>query len=370
MDELRDWLALYTIPQCGFATVLKLLTIFSTPAALLSASTRELRHAGATELLVMHLQKPDWQRVEACLSWREKSGRDILHWHDSRYPLLLREIASPPLILFVEGKLSLLQQPQLAIVGARQATATGLETAYDFASELTKQGFVITSGLARGIDGASHKGAINEKEKTIAVLGSGLDKIYPSCHQRLAQQIVEKEGALVSEFFPDVPPKAEHFPRRNRIISGLSLGVIVVEAAQRSGSLITARYAAEQGREVFAIPGSIRNPLSEGCHALLKQGATLVESVQDILFELSFSPLLVKESHLSKGLDRASDRLDLESRLDSEDIKLVECLGFETTTVDSLVMRTGLAADRLLARLAWLELQDYISVVPGGYVRK
>jgi DNA processing protein len=370
MDELRDWLALCTIPQCSFASVLKLLTVVPTPAALLAAPHSLLREAGASEALLQHLKKPNWKMVEACLSWREKSGREILHWHDLRYPRLLREIASPPLLLFVEGKLSLLKQRQLAIVGARQATATGLETAYCFANALAKQGFIITSGLARGIDGASHQGSLNEKEKTIAVLGSGLNKIYPAGHMRLAQHIIEAGGALVSEFFPDSPPKAKHFPQRNRIISGLSLGVIVVEAAQRSGSLITARFAAEQGREVFAVPGSIRNPLSAGCHALLKQGATLVENVRDILLALSFLPLLVEDSNNPLAEYTEKNGSDLEHRLDSEDIKLVECLGFETTTIDSLVMRTGLAANKLLARLAWLELQGYIRVAPGGYVRK
>lgn len=366
MDELRDWLALYTLPQCGVTTVLKLLKVFSTPAALLVASHKELLNAGATELLSAHLKNLDWKRVDVCLVWRESEGRDILHWHDSRYPRLLREIASPPLILFVEGDISILQDHQLAIVGTRHPTLTGLETAYQFAHELAKQGFVISSGLARGIDGAGHQGCLAASGKTIAVLGSGLNQIYPTYHQRLARQIVEKGGTLVSEFFPDSPPKAAHFPRRNRIISGLSLGIIVIEAALRSGSLITARYAAEQGREVFTVPGSIRNPLSKGCHALLKQGATLIESSDDILFELSFSPLIDKPKDSSK----VSNRSESSPRLDSDDEKLVECLGFETTTIDTLVMRTGFTADSILARLALLELQGYISTVPGGYARK
>lgn len=366
MDELRDWLALYTLPHCGVATVLKLLQFFPTPAALLSASPKALRYAKATELLITHLKKPDWKRVDACLIWLEKLERDIFHWRDPRYPPLLREIASPPLILFIEGNASILQEHQLAIVGTRQPTPTGLETAYQFASELAGQGFIITSGLARGIDGASHQGCLAVEGKTVAVLGSGLTHIYPTCHQRLAQRIVEKGGALISEFFPDSPPKAEHFPRRNRIISGLSLGIIVIEAALRSGSLITARYAAEQGREVFAVPGSIRNPLSQGCHALLKQGAALIESSQDVLLELSFSPLFTEQK---RGFE-VNSQLGTKSGLDSDNIKLVECLGFETTTIDTLVARTGLTAERLLARLVLLELQGYISTVPGGYVRK
>lgn len=371
MYALRNWLALYTIPQCGFVTISKLLKIFSTPEALLSASSKDLRCAGVSEVLRRHLKKPNWKQVEACLHWQEKLGRTILHWDDPRYPFLLRQIASQPLILFIEGNVSLLGQRQLAIVGARQGSPTGLETSYTFASELAKQGFIITSGLARGIDAASHKGCLSQKEKTIAVLGSGLDRIYPACHQGLAEQILGAGGSLVSEFFPNASAKAEHFPRRNRIISGLSLGVIVVEATLRSGSLITARYAVEQGREVFALPGSIYSPLSEGCHALLKQGAILVESVQDILSELSFlTDFTIKSNRPFLPEPSVRDKSNSSDGLDSEDIKLVECLGFETTTIDTLVARTGLAADKLLSRLTWLELQGHISMVPGGYLRK
>lgn len=407
LDELRYWLALYAIPRCGLITVLKLLKIFSTPSAILLASYEELLDAGVSPSLISHLHNPDWKSVEFCLRWLDKPERYILHWGDSRYPLLLREISSPPPILFVIGELSLLQQQQLAIVGARLPTPTGLEIAYQFASELSKQGFVITSGLARGIDAAAHQGALVTLGRTIAVLGSGLDNIYPVCHQSLAKGILEKGGALLSEFFPNAPPKAEHFPRRNRIISGLSLGVIVIEAALRSGSLITARYAIEQGREVFAVPGSIRNRLSQGCHGLLKEGATLIESCEDVIQGLSFLPkqisklVVARETTLTKAneasfladqereqkkichnechyaglseeievIDSNQQQLDI-SRLDSQDIKLVECLGFETTSIDTLIARTGLRVDKLLARLLVLELQGYIGVVPGGYVRK
>jgi DNA processing protein len=318
--------------------------------------------------------------------------------------MLLREIPYPPLILFVIGELSVLQQRQLAIVGARYPSPTGLEIAYQFANELSERGFAITSGLARGIDGAAHQGALAANGTTIAVLGSGLDNIYPNCHQSLAQTILKKGGVLLSEFFPCSLPKAAHFPRRNRIISGLSLGVIVIEASLRSGSLITAAYALEQGREVFALPGSIRNSLSQGCHALLKEGATLIENCEDVVQGLSFlsNPIskrmmgnkalfdkstkklasTVEQGHEfighNKGQGRVlnktdelnpAQRLDI-ATLDSQDIKLVECLGFETTSVDTLIARTGLRVDKLLARLLTLELQGYISVVPGGYVRK
>lgn len=359
MDELRACLALYTVPQCGFTRMQKLLKVFSTATAVLSAPSEQLRKAGISESLIVGLKNPDWEKVDVCLAWQEKAGQEILHWQDARYPLLLREIPSPPLILFVRGETLCLQQQQLAIVGTRKPTRTGLEIAYQLAGELAQQGFLINSGLARGIDSASHEGCLASHGKTIAILGSGLDEIYPRCHKKLALQIVAEGGTLVSEFLPNAPPRAEHFPQRNRVISGLSRGVIVVEAALRSGSLITARYALEQGREVFAVPGSIRNPASQGCHALLKQGATLVESSHDVSLALSFLPSLTEDLQHQTSF-----------RLDPDDIKLVECLGFETTTFDTLMIRTGLAADKLLAQLTSLELRGYIYAVSGGYARK
>lgn len=407
LNEIGYWLALYTIPRCGLSTVSMLLKTFASPKQILSASYEELLDAGASPILASNLKKPDWRSVELSLRWMEQPRRYILHWSDLLYPALLREISSPPLILFMIGELSLFQQQTLAIVGARNPTHTGLEIAHQLSNELSDQGFIIISGLARGIDGAAHQGALLNKGGTVAVLGSGLEHIYPACHQSLAMDIVEKGGTLISEFFPYSSPKAEYFPRRNRIISGLSLGVIVVEATLRSGSLITARYALEQGREVFAVPGSIRNPLSQGCHALLKEGATLVESNADIIQGLSFLSVKTnswtnesvltdsykaedfvtkkdpktakmkqskhinthKNCELNGNTDKNSSAKSI-SRLDSQDIKLVECLGFETTNIDILMMRTGLTIDKLLARLSTLQLKGYIDVVPGGYVRK
>ena len=448
LEEIGYWLALYTVPRCGLSTVSMLLKKFTTPKRILLASPEELLSVGIDPILAGNLQKPDWKIVEFCLRWVEQPQRYILHWGDLHYPTLLREISSPPLILFIKGELSFLQQKTLAIVGARNPTHTGLEIAHQLATELTDLGFVIISGLAKGIDGAAHQGALLNKGVTVAVLGSGLEHIYPACHQTLAMDIVEKGGVLVSEFFPSSSPKAEYFPRRNRIMSGMSLGVIVVEATLRSGSLITARYALEQGREVFAVPGSIRNPLSQGCHALLKEGATLVESCEDIIQGLSFLPQRSRctnksvsiqsfepEDNTAKKTESKAalyvnqvDNLDLDlipvisqikpvqqkkdlysqqldfcqgaaktkqpecinihedcelsgntdkkssaksiSRLDLQDTKLVECLGFEKTSIDILMARSGLTIDKLLARLSTLQLQGYIDVVPGGYVRK
>lgn len=373
LDEIGYWLALYTVPRCGLSTVLALLKKFANPKQILSTSYSELLSAGVNPILASNLQNPDWKQVELCLKWLEKPQRYILHYGDLHYPSLLREISSPSLILFMKGELSALQRQNLAIVGARNSTYTGLEIAYQLANELSEQKFAIISGLAKGIDGAAHRGALLNRGTTIAVLGSGLEHIYPACHQTLAMDILEKGGALISEFFPYSSPKAEFFPRRNRIISGMSLGVIVVEATLRSGSLTTARYALEQGREVFAVPGSIRNPLSQGCHALLKEGATLVETYEDIILGLSF-----RSSHDNLGLVLSDEiqptspfqqKKDL-TRLDSQDVKLVECLGFEMTSIDGLMARTGLAIDKLLARLSTLQLKGYIDVVPGGYVRK
>jgi DNA processing protein len=395
LDELGYWLALYTIPRCSFSVVSVLLKKFTNPKKILLASYEELLNAGISSTLANNLKNPDWKNVELCLHWAEQPQRYILHWGNLYYPSLLNEISVPPLILFVAGDLSILQQQNLAIVGARNPTPTGLEIAYQLANQLSEQKFSIISGLAKGIDGAAHQGALL-KGTTVAVLGSGLEHIYPACHQTLAMEILEKGGTLISEFFPYASPKAEFFPRRNRIISGMSLGVIVVEATLRSGSLITARYALEQGREVFAVPGSIRNPLSEGCHALLKEGATLIETYEDVINGLSFLPKprvyesvdpIGKKALKSTVKSSQSNNLDLVlnhkishtnsyqlkkdlTGLDSQDIKLVECLGFETTTIDSLVARTGLAIDKLLARLSVLQLKGYIDVVPGGYVRK
>ncbi len=369
MDEtVRHWLALSTLPGCGSMTLLKLLNVFLTPEALLMASETALCAAGASQSCIRRLKTPDWSVVERCLVWQAAATqRHILHWHDWRYPQLLRQIYAPPLVLFVCGDPLLLQQRQLAMVGARKPTHSGLEVAYQWSGELAQQQWVVTSGLAQGIDGASHQGCLNGVGQTIAVLGSGLNRIYPKCHTSLAQKIVQHGGALLSEFFPDTPPRAAHFPQRNRIISGLARGVVVIEAARQSGSLITAQYALEQGRDVFAMPGSIRNLLSQGCHALIKQGAILVEACKDILLELSFYQ---PYSSVIGSTGQSVHEEIQEYKLDSEDKKLVECLGFETTTVDSLIQQLGWPTDRILARLALLELQGHINVVPGGYVRK
>lgn len=282
--QWKHWLALTT--TLSDITLLQLLEYFKDPETILNTPARDLAKQSGLRLEQVTI-RPDWNYIERQLKALVQHNAYLLAWTDSHYPPRLREINRPPPILFIKGNKEALSQPQLAIVGSRQASQYGIETAYRLSREMGQAGLIITSGLALGIDKASHEGALITSSPTIAVLGSGLDIIYPFTHRTLAQHILTKQGTLLSEFPFGTSPKPAHFPQRNRIISGLSLGTLVVEAALRSGSLITARYALEQNREVFAIPGSIYNPLSVGCHQLLKQGAKLVMTPQDILEELS-----------------------------------------------------------------------------------
>jgi DNA processing protein len=287
IDEPAAWLALLRAPGIGTTRIHKLIAYFGSPQAALNGTVTEFTDLGLPQAAQNYIRSPDWQQIEKDLVWLAKPDNRLLTPFDGDYPQLLREIGQPPPLLFVHVDVSVLQEPQIAMVGTRQPSASGQQLARDFAAHLAGFGIVITSGLALGIDAASHHGALAAvKGRTIAVMGTGLDRVYPARHRDLARAIVAQGGALVSEFLPGTPALAEHFPRRNRIISGLSLGTLVVEAALQSGSLITARLAAEQGREVFAIPGSVHNPVARGCHSLIKQGAKLVETATDILEEL------------------------------------------------------------------------------------
>lgn len=280
--------------------------------------------------------------------------RHLVSIDDPRYPARLREIGDPPRALHCQGDVALLRQPQVAIVGARAATPQGLETAAAFAGELARRGLVITSGLALGIDGAAHRGALAAGGPTVAVCGTGLDRTYPSQHRELGREIAAR-GLLVSELPLGAPPLPHHFPRRNRIISGLSLGVLVVEAAPQSGSLGTARCATEQGREVFAIPGSIHSPASRGVHALIRQGAKLTESVDDILEEIAAPGALPYARPAAAAIE-----------LDPLQRRVLEALGFDATPFDHLVERLELPVERLSEALMALELQGVIAAAPGG----
>ena len=314
------------------------------------------------------LHYPDRRQIEADRQLVEREQWTVLSADDPQYPSRLLELAHPPAILFVAGDVSLLHAAQLAIVGSRHPTANGRLTARDFACYFASLGLVITSGLALGIDAAGHDGALAATNgRTIAVCGTGLDVCYPAEHRRLAERILAQGGALVSEFPPGTPPRPAHFPQRNRLISGLSLGVLVVEAAARSGSLATARCAAEQGREVFAVPGSIHSPQSRGCHALLRQGAVLVENADDVLSELKI-PL---ENQLV-GIPSHSPNpfADGRSRLDNPREILLDALGFEPTSLDALIASTGLSSTSVASLLLALELEGRVaSDAAGRYFR-
>ncbi len=285
MNGAEYWLALARAPRLKPINYLDLLKHFGNPRAVFDAAPNEWQALKLSANLINYLQNPNWYFVEKDIQWLAQQSHHLLTLHDPNYPQLLREIYDPPLLLFIQGDYSLLSSQQIAIVGTRRSSRYGEQIAGEFANALSHQGFCITSGMALGIDGASHRGALAATGKTIAVVGQGLNIIYPPQHQILAHQIIQT-GALVSEFTPDTPIKRENFLRRNRIISGLSLGTLLIETPQRSGALSTARSAIEQGREVFAIPGSIHNPLVKGCHQMIKDGAKLVENLEDIIQEL------------------------------------------------------------------------------------
>ncbi len=311
--------------------------------------------------LKKYLENPDWKSVEADLQWAKRPSNHLITIQHSLYPVRLKEIHNPPPVLFVTGDPEVLSTPQLAMVGSRNPSVSGKETAYEFAYHLASSGITITSGLAIGIDGICHKGALEADGLTIAVTGTGLDRVYPASQHQLAHSIAE-HGALVSEFPPGTEVRPGNFPRRNRIISGLSLGTLVVEAAQKSGSLITARLASEQGREVFAIPGSIHNPLSRGCHSLIRQGAKLVETAGDILEELA--PQL---SELLRPKERERNDFAADERVaDPEYQHLLDCMGFDPVQVDLLIDRSGLTAEEVSSMLILLELEGHVSSAPGG----
>jgi len=279
---------------------------------------------------------------------------------DDDYPELLTQLRDPPQLLYVKGNREALHLPALAIVGSRNPTDGGARNAFDFARHLAKCGFCIVSGLAQGIDAAAHRGALDAGAVTVAILGNGIDSIYPPSNRELAEEIIKK-GAVVSEYPPGTPPMRPYFPQRNRLISGLSLGTLVVEAARRSGSLITARLSSEQGREVFALPGSIHNPLARGCHALLRDGAKLVESADDIMAELA--PLV---THILQTSVESMHKQAARGNDDAEYVKLRKSMGHDPIGIDELVSRSGLTIDEVSSMLLILELDGKIEKLSGG----
>lgn len=361
-DTLRYWLALLHAPGVGTMRFLRILEHTNDLSRFFADRGDVSDELSITPKLRRYLAKPNWGAADTALDWAQNPACHILNLHDPRYPPLLKEIPDPPPLLFVRGDATLLQQPQLAMVGSRNPSAGGKKLAHDFAATLSHQGLLITSGLALGIDAASHQGALDAGCETLAVAGTGLDRIYPARHRELGHAIVE-QGAIVSEFPPGTPPIASNFPRRNRIISGMSLGTLVIEAALKSGSLITARLAAEQGREVFAIPGSIHNPLAKGCHALIQQGAKLTMAASDILEELG--PL----ASFALQHERQPASQDLSPQTTSSQHPLLENMGFEPISIDELVERSGLTAETVSAMLLTMELQGIVTSSGGMYSR-
>jgi DNA processing protein len=348
--ELPGWLRLSLAPGVGGQTLRKLLTEFGLPSRVLAAGRAALaRSVGETLAASITAADGAAAAVDAALAWAEAAGHSIVTLADRAYPPRLLEIPDPPALLYVDGRAELLARPALAIVGSRNATPQGIENAIAFARALSEAGLTIVSGLALGIDAAAHRGALAGEGATVAVLGAGADVAYPPRNRELQREIAAR-GAVVSEFPLGTPAVAGNFPRRNRLISGLARGVLVVEAALASGSLITARLAAEQGRDVFAIPGSIHSPLAKGCHALIKDGAKLVESAADVLGEL--------------GLPAPARTVPQSSPEVAHG--LLEHLGHDPCNVDTLCRRSGLTPDIVSAMLLQLELEGRVASLPGG----
>jgi len=329
-----------------------LLRAFGEPAAILDASRGALA-AVVPAAAVARLKEPlPEASLAAIRAWLAEPGNELLAWDDPDYPRALLELGHAPPVLYFVGRRELLNRPALAIVGSRNATPQGLDNARAFARALADAGLTIVSGLALGIDAAAHEGALDGGGSTLAVVGTGLDRVYPARHRDLAHELAAR-GGLLSEFAPGTPARASHFPRRNRLISGLARGVLVVEAALSSGSLITARYAGEQGREVFAIPGSIHSPLARGCHKLIREGAKLVETAQDVLAELGLG-------------QRTPPAPATAVATEGSHADLLGALGVDPADLDSLAARTGLSAQALCASLLALELDGKVVALPGG----
>jgi len=358
-DETAAWCALLRAPGVGCQTL--------NPLLLAGNSARQLLEhppANVRDPLRSYLRNPDWKGVEADMRWLEQPDNGLLRITDPGYPARLRELPNPPSALFLHGDPDLLSLPQLAIVGSRNPSTGGRRNAHDFAAHLAAAGLVIGSGLAIGIDAAAHQGALDADGLTLAVTGTGLDRVYPAKNRTLAHEIA-MTGLLASEFPTGTPPLAANFPRRNRILAGLSLGTLVVEAALKSGSLITARLATESGREVFAIPGSIHNPLARGCHALIRDGAKLVETGAHVLEELA--PLLSEAGFSTREpAPAASQTPGRDEPMDAQHRELLDAMGFDPVTTDELVKRTGFPAAEVSSILLLLELQGHVSSGAGG----
>jgi DNA processing protein len=350
--HLAAWVRLSLVPGVGPRKFRELLSRFGLPERILEANSSQLSSVVPRDIadrIVAHAAEDE---VSRALDWASQPGQAIITLADASYPSQLFEISDPPPVLYVRGKVELLSRRSLAVVGSRSATPQGKVNAEAFARALSDAGLTIVSGLALGIDSAAHRGALRERGSTIAVVGTGADSIYPAANRELGEAIAA-QGALISEFPLGTEPLAGNFPRRNRLISGLSRGCLVVEAALASGSLITARLAAEAGREVFAIPGSIHSPVAKGCHALIKQGAKLAESAEDILEEL--------RGQIAQATPA--------SPVEVEHV-LLQHMGFDACAIDTLTARTGLTVETVSAMLLQLELEGKVGCLPGGLYQR
>jgi DNA processing protein len=354
--DVRDWLRLCLIPGIGPERQRALLAAFGLPERIFSAGQFSLAQVVGDKLALLLKTHDNTKLIEIALSWASEAGNSILTLADAAYPQALLQTADPPSLIYAKGNTTLLNAPALAIVGARTSTPQGEANAAAFAESFSSAGLAVISGLALGIDAAAHRGALKGPGSTIAVVGTGADRIYPARNAALAREIVQ-HGVVISEFPLGTAPAAYNFPRRNRLISGMARGVLVVEAAVDSGSLTTARLAAEQGREVFAVPGSIHSPTARGCHRLIKQGAKLVESAQDVLEELNWS---------SSSTVRVDAGLLPESSGDDESAQVLRQMGFDPVDPDQLAQRAGLTADALFAILTVLELDGRVARLAGG----
>jgi len=365
-NSLDHWLTLLHTAGVGPSTFHTLLETFGSVEAALNASASQLSGLAIKAETLSALRNKERPDIASDLNWCAEDDHHIITLFDERYPAQLKDLSDAPPLLYVRGDPDYLLQPQLAIVGSRNPTAVGRNTAKEFARHLADVGITITSGLASGIDGASHEGALRGLAGSIAVVAHGLDIVYPAQHQKLAQDISEN-GAVISEMPIGTQPLRGLFPRRNRLISALSLGTLVVEAAQKSGSLITARFALEQNREVFAIPGSIHNPMARGCHQLIRQGAKLVESAEDILQELHLPAAKNTLYPIKTDANIHENPKDPHKTLDPDHQKLLKCLAYESASIDELVSNSEFKAAEVASMLLILELEGIIVCQDGRY---
>jgi DNA processing protein len=355
--RVEAWASLHLLPGVSARTVFALLKSFGGPAEVLVASTASLTRVVPAETAAAIGRGPDRTALASTLAWLKEAGHALIAWDDAEYPRALLTISGPPPVLFFRGRSELLNREALAIVGSRNATPQGIETAEAFAETLSSAGLTIVSGLALGIDAAAHRGGLAGGGSSLGVVGTGIDRVYPAANRDLACRLADS-GGILSEFPLGTPPLPANFPRRNRLISGLARGVLVVEATYASGSLITARFAAEQGREVFAIPGSIHSPFSKGSHRLIKDGAKLVETAQDVLEELGMAqPRGPRVPPTTGGAKGNAERV-------------LTALGHDPAGVDALTTRSGLPAEVVTVALVELELAGQIASLPGGLYQK